>query len=215
MKQKLLMFLLGLVLVLSMNANVSYATETVTNSNVQIPDSVKTPADLIAYLLGKGILKDMNDIRVYMETNKSNILKLDPKLVDYGYTTRMYAEINAPVKINETISVTHDFGRKELAPWLVTVVVFNNDTQPQKIGVDSFALVPKDLPDDKALYTLSLEPEYILDDSTGKILGDFMLPPGNEVHLNVMFYVSTLTSENNVSLRMYDGKDHTDVHIAK
>lgn len=185
------------------------------STNVQIPDSIKTISELGEYLQSHGIVKTFADYKAFMEKNKPLIQKLNPNLIDYGFTTNLYSEINTPVKINSTIKVTYDYGSKELKPWVVPVIIINNSDQPQEIGKDNFTLVPKVIPTGSELMVLALDPEYIMDAATGNIHGDFMLPPKNEVHLNVVFYVSLVTHESNVNLRVYDGKDHTDVNVVK
>ncbi|WPS86459.1 hypothetical protein SMD22_18375 [Brevibacillus halotolerans] len=214
MRGKLSLFFMMLAIFGLMFTNVSYASvKTAPINNIQIPANVKTTAELLNYLFDKGGFKNIKDVRDYMETNKSNILKMDKNIIDYGYTFRLYAEINKPAKNNGPIKLTHDYGNKELKAWVVPVAIMNYNEQPQQISKENFAIVPKNAFNE--LTGLSLDPEYIMDGTTGKVLGSFSLPSAHEVHLNVVFYVSPATIENKVSLRVYDGKDHTDVNIVK
>ncbi|USG65157.1 hypothetical protein NDK47_24040 [Brevibacillus ruminantium] len=193
------------------------ATSPVSNyqNQVQIPDNIKTLDELVKYLRSKGIIKTDNDILDYMKSNKQVILKLSPNLIDYGFTYRLYAETNTPTRSDGLVKVTHDYGVKEVKIWVVPFSITNNSDQTLEISKENFALVPKSIPEGKELEVLAIEPEYIMDSAKGNVLGNFKLPPNNEVRLNAVFYVFPTTSEQNVNLRVYDGKDHTDVGIAK
>ncbi|WP_289142459.1 hypothetical protein [uncultured Brevibacillus sp.] len=214
MKTKLIFFLAALVFFVSNGVNVSLAaTSPTTNYNVQIPANVKTPADFIKYLFDKGLVKDIKDLKNYMEINKGNILKLNPKLIDYGYSTNFYAEMNLP-SINNGVQL-NGFNKKTYIEWIVPVVVYNTSEQPQEISKESFNLVPHVLAAGHELHVLALNAEYIKDRSTGAIIGNVNVAPNTEQYINVVFHIYTPTFMEYVKLRLYDGKDHTDVKITK
>lgn len=210
-------FVLAVALLMLFASSVSAAPSASSENTVQvgqIPDTIKSTNDLIEYLHAKGIVKTMDDLKSYMINNKQVVKGINPKIIDYGYTYRLYAEINKPFRDDGLTKITHNYGTKEVKVWVVPVAIMNYNDQPQDINKDNFALVPKDIPQGKELYTLAIEPEYIMDGTTGKMLGEFKLPPKHEVHLNAVFYLFPTTSEQNVNLRILDGKDHTDVSIA-
>ncbi|WP_419877666.1 hypothetical protein [Brevibacillus centrosporus] len=198
------------------SANTDNPAQTTT---AQIPDSIKTIAELGDYIQSNGIVKTYSDYRDFMEKNKPFVQKLSPNLIDYGFTFRLYAETNTPMRDDGLIKITHDYGVKEAKLWVVPFIISNNSDEKVEISKENFALVPRYIPDDNGLYPLAIGPEYIMDGSKEvgyrKILGTFEIPPKNEVHLNAVFYVFPTTSEQSVNLRVYDGKDHTDINIAK
>ncbi|MGG3012302.1 hypothetical protein ABEO98_22810 [Brevibacillus parabrevis] len=191
------------------------ATTVAQQNQVQVPDSVKTLDDLVEYLQSQGVLKTDSDILNYMKNNKGTILKVSPNLIDYGFTTRFYTETNTPTRDDGRITITHDFGNKDVQVWTVPFSVTNNSDQTVEFSKDNLALVPKYIPEGKELYVLAIEPEYIMDATSGKILGNFEFPPNREVHLNAVFYVFPLTDMQSVNLRVYDSKDHADIGISK
>ncbi|QDX92074.1 hypothetical protein EEL30_06640 [Brevibacillus laterosporus] len=214
MKTKLIFFLAVLVFFVSNSANVSYAaTIPSTNYNIQIPTNIKKPVDFIEYLFNKGLIKNFNDARNYMESNKVKILKLDPKLVDYGFTTNFYAEINQP-SVNNGVQPSA-FNQNTYIEWIVPVVVYNSSKQTQEISKESFNLVPHVLAEGNELHVLALNAEYIKDRSNGAIVGNVKVAPETEQYINVVFHIYTPTFMENVKIRLYDGKDHTDVKITK
>jgi len=197
------------------SAAVPAVSSPVPENQMQIPAHVKTLDGLVEYLQSSGRIKTDSDILNYMKSNKQIILKLSPNLIDYGFTYRLYAETNTPIRKDGRIKVTHDYGLKEVQVWVVPFTVTNNSDQTVKVGKESFALVPKIIPEGNELTVLAIEPEYIMDAANGNVLGSFEFPPHREVRLNAVFYVHPSTSEQSVNLRVYDGKDHVDIGISK
>ncbi|MCR8961668.1 hypothetical protein O0550_00390 [Brevibacillus halotolerans] len=181
----------------------------------KLPANIKSTAELTQYLQSKGIVKTIDDLRNYMKNNKAVFMKINPKLIDYGFTFRMYAEINDTVRNDGSIKVNNEYGSKNMKAWVVPVVVVNLDKQTQEISRESFSLVPNVLLPGKELNVLVLEPECIIDTSSGNIINNKKIKSGEEVHVDVLFHVSIITSMEDVKLRMYDGKDHTDIKIVK
>lgn len=213
MKSKILLLLIALIFSVSFGTNTLAATTPVASNTQTIPPNVKTLDDLLNHLISNGVIKNMEDARNYMENNKQVILNIKPNIIDFGYTVRLYEEINSAARKDGLIKLV--YGNKEVQQWTIPVVVMNHDSQPQEISKENFALVPNLLPKDNELYVLALDAEYITDDSSGKILDKVTIQPDKEVYLNVTFYVSPMTFIQNVKLRMYDGKDHTDIKITK
>lgn len=199
----------------SVTALASALPNTPTASPVPIPDSVKNLDDLYDYLKSKGAIKTADDFMVYMKNNKQVILKLSPGLIDYGFTYRQYAETFKPVQNDGIIKVTNNHGFKEVQLWSVTLFINNTSKETLEISKDNFALVPKIIPEGQALNVLAIGPESIMDVSNNGVLGVVKIPAEKEIKLNVIFTVFPLTSENAVKLRIYDGKDHMDINIAK
>ncbi|MGD8188576.1 hypothetical protein ACQCN2_01115 [Brevibacillus ginsengisoli] len=217
MKIKWIVSIIAIVTMIMMSLGIVSAEtpNPVKQNQVQIPDSIKTLDELVKYLKSRGIIKTDNDILNYMKNNKSVILKVSPNLIDYGFTFRLYVETNTPTRDDGLTKITHDYGIKEAKIWVVPVVISNNSNQTIEISKENFALVPKNIPVGSELNVLAIEPEYIMDASNGNTLGKFDFPSKREVHLNAVFYVYPTTAEKNVNLRICDGKDHTDVNIAK
>ena len=214
MKGKLILFFTALILSISAVANVSYAaTNPVPNYNIQIPTNVLTPADFVKYLFDKGLVKDISDLKKYMAANKSNVLKMDPKLIDYGYSANFYAEINISSVSN--VVQQNALSPKSYYEWIVPVVVYNTSDQPQEISKESFNLVPHVLAEGHELTPLALNAQYIKDRGTGTVIGNVIVKPDAEQYINVVFNIYTQTTMDNVKLRLYDGKDHTDMNITK
>lgn len=211
---------LSIMMLFASSANAaSVSTNPAQASQTEIPEGVKNLSDLLDYLREKGTVKNFEDMKTYMLNNKQVIFKLSPNLIDYGFTTRLYLETNTPSRDDGVIKITHDYGTKEARLWVVPFIISNNTDKPLEISKENFALVPKNIPAGYELSVLAIDPEYIMDGSKGvserKILGKFELPPQTEVHLNAVFHVFTMTSEQSVNLRVFDGKDHADVNIAK
>ncbi|WP_103110751.1 hypothetical protein [Brevibacillus reuszeri] len=200
-------------------ANANSIAPTQSTANVQIPDNIKSISELGDYLYQKGIVTNFDEFKTFLENNKATIRRINPKTIDYGFTYRLYTETNTPFRDDGLIRITHEYGIKEANLWVIPIIISNNSKEKIEISKENFALVPRYIPAGSELNVLALEPEYIMDGSAEvqyrKILGKFELPPNREVHLNAVFYVSPITTDQNVNLRIYDGNDHTDVNIVK
>ncbi|WNF07274.1 hypothetical protein [Brevibacillus borstelensis] len=190
------------------------STNVAQSSQDEIPDGVKSLSDLLDHLQSKGTVKNFDDLRNYMINNKQVIFKLSPNVVDYGFTSRLYVETD-PLRDDGRIKLTHNHGVKEVQVWVVPFSITNTSKQTVEISNESLALVPQNIPAGKELEVLAIDPEYLMDSKKGNILGNFELPPDTEVRLNAVFYVFPMTSDKSVNLRVFDGKDHADVNIAK
>ncbi|NRS20584.1 hypothetical protein HP398_29635 [Brevibacillus sp. HB1.4B] len=187
----------------------------ISKEQIQIPDSVKNLEDLVEFLQSKGVVNSSNDLLNYMKNNKQIILKLNPSIIDYAFTYRLYAETNTPIRDDGSIKITHKTEAKGLQVWVVPFTLTNVSSETPEVNKDNFALVPKNIIEGNELDILAIKPEYIMDAANGNILGNFEFPTNSEVHLNAVFYVHPTTSEQNVNMRIYDGKDHADISISK
>lgn len=187
-------------------------TSTPTSVNVQIPANIKSISELGDYLYQKGIVTNFEEFKTFMENNKATIRRINPKTIDYGFTMNFYTEINTPSVNNGVQSSV--FNQNGYMEWIVPVVITNTSKQPQEISKESFSLVPHLLEPGHEKTVLALKAEYIKDSTTGNVIGNVKVSPGTEMYINVFFHIFTSTTMDNVKIRLYDGKDHTDIKIS-
>lgn len=179
-----------------------------------VPANIKTIDQLTDYLMKKGVVKTYDDFRNFMENNKLLIKKISPKVIDYGFTTRFYMEMNTPLIEKQTTINPLVAPFPDDQEWVTHVSIMSNDDIPQEISKESFSIVPALLEKGKEITVLALSPQYIVDSTTGNEVDKVMIKKGEEKYIGVVFRVNIMTTSDNVKLRLYDGKDHTDIKIS-
>jgi|GEM_PF-3677986 len=181
----------------------------------EITKNVKSLNQLLDYLHGKGIFKTMDDLRAVMEQNKPLFKKYKPQMVDYGFTTRMYAEIFREIDDYGIEFVGSEHGKKELQRWGIPITISNTSNEPIQVSKETFLLVPRYIPQGQELYTIGIAAEAIADPQTLNYLDEVTVEAQKERNLRIYFYAPIITQVDFVNLRVYDGKDHVDINITK
>lgn len=198
--------------------NSAYAAQTEALSpqmQADILKNVKDYRNLLDYLESKGIVKTADDFLSIIKNNKSLIKQLKPTLVDYGFSTNIYAEVFKEAQDYGIFLISADYGQKEVQSWSVYVTIFNKSDKPITVSKEIFSLVPKDIPNDQALYVISIDADAMQDSTNLQYLDEITINPYHERNLLIDFYAPVMTLMDNINLRVYDGKDHVDIHITK
>lgn len=180
-----------------------------------IVKNVKDYNKLAEYLINKGLVKTFDDFRNILENNKPLLKQIKPTLIDYGFTTRQYAEVYRNIDEYDIEMVPADHGQKEVKPWGVYVTINNTSNEPIKVSKETFMLVPRVISEGQELYVLGVNAEGLVDPTNLAYLNEITIEPGKERTLRVDFYVPVVTMAENVNLRVYDGKDHVDLNLTK
>ncbi|MFC8686312.1 hypothetical protein [Brevibacillus porteri] len=179
--------------------------------------NVKNLNQLVDYADRKGYAKisNMQDFRYFFEYNKPLIMEYKPSAIDYGFTISQFAEVNRDIEDYGNVELRAAHGRKEMQFWGVPVIISNISDNPVNISKENFMLVPRKIPEGQELYTIGIDADAFSVPGSSVYLPELKLDPYKEVSLIVYFYTPVTSQAENMSLRIYDGKDHVDIHITK